>query len=140
MRKGFSLIELMIVIIILGALAALVLPNLTGQAEQAKKSITCIQMKNVATALKSFKSDLGTYPTTEQGMQALVSNPDEEAYVNYRNGGYFDEGQMPRDPWKHNFIYLFDGENFELISLGADGKEGGKGESEDITYSGCKAK
>jgi len=140
MRKGFSLIEIMIVIIILGLLASLVLPNLMGQAGKAKKDIVCMQMKTLASSLKTFKFTLGTYPTTEQGIEALAVNPDADAYVSYPDGGFLDEGQIPKDSWKHPFIYLNENGSFELISLGADGKEGGEGESADITYTSCKQK
>ena len=140
MRKGFSLIEIMIVIIILGLLASLVLPNLMGQAAEAKKSLVCSQMKNLASSIKNFKFRLGTLPTTEQGIEALAINPDPDTYVNYPEGGFLDEGQIPRDSWKHPYIYLNENGSFELISLGADGKEGGEGESADITYTSCKQK
>ncbi len=139
MRRGFSLIEIMIVIIILGLLAGLVLPNLLGQSEQAKKKIVCIQMKSVKDALKSFKLQNGTYPTTEEGIKALVSNPDPEKYKSYPNGGFLD-GKVPHDPWKNPYIYTNDDGEIEIISLGADGKEGGSKENSDITMSECEAK
>jgi general secretion pathway protein G len=138
MRKGFSLVELMIVIIILGLLASLVLPNLIGQASGAKKDLVCIQMKNIASTLDSFIIDNGSLPTTQQGLDALIENPDEDMFVNYRNGGYFKGGQLPKDAWKRPFIYTNNGTEFDLLSLGADGKEGGEGENADITYAQCK--
>lgn len=140
MRKGFSLLELMIVIIILGLLASLVLPNLLGQASQAKKGVVCIQMKQLATSLKNFKFTLGSYPSTEEGLQALAKNPDPETYANYPEEGFLDDGRLPKDPWKHDYIYLNDEGEIEMISLGADGKENGKGENADISYSSCKEK
>jgi len=130
----------MIVIIILGLLASLVLPNLLGQASKAKTGVVCVQMKQLATSLKNFKFALGTYPSTEEGLEALVANPNPDVYVNYPKESFLDEGSLPVDPWKHNYIYLFEEGSFELISLGADGKEGGEDESSDITYSGCKKK
>lgn len=133
MRKGFSLIEIMIVIIILGLLAGLVLPKLMGQADKAKKKIVCIQMSALKDALKNFKLDNGIYPTTEQGLNALVSNPDESKYKGYPSGGYLD-GKTPVDPWKNPYIYIYDG-NVDFISLGADGQEGGDSESADIRFS-----
>ncbi len=138
MKRAFSLIEIMIVIIILGLLAALVLPNLIGQSEQAKKKLVCIQMKNIKDALKSFKLQNGSYPTTEEGIQALVTNPDPEKYKSYPDGGYLD-GKVPHDPWKNPYIYTNDDGNIEIISLGADGKEGGTKENADITLSSCEA-
>ena len=139
-RKGFSLMELMIVIIILGLLAALVMPNLIGKSEQAKQGLVCIQMENIHNALDSFKLDNGTYPETEQGLDALIKNPDPERYVNFAPGGYFKNAVLPKDPWKHHFIYTKDDNGINLISLGADGKEGGKDENKDITYADCAKK
>ena len=136
MKKGFSLIEIMIVIIILGLLAGLVLPNLLGQGEQAKRKIVCIQMESINDALKNFKMQNGMYPSTEEGLQALISNPDEEKYKSYPDGGFLD-GKEPHDPWKNAYIYTNDESTIEILSLGADGKEGGSGEAADITMSSC---
>jgi general secretion pathway protein G len=136
MKKGFSLIEIMIVIIILGLLAGLVLPNLLGQGEQAKRKIVCIQMQSINDALKNFKLQNGMYPDTEEGIKALVSNPDEEKYKSYPNGGFLD-GKEPHDPWKNPYIYTNDEGVIDILSLGADGKEGGSGEAADIAMSSC---
>lgn len=139
-RRGFSLMELMIVIIILGLLAALVMPNLIGKSEQAKQGLVCIQMENIRNALDSFKLDNGIYPDTEQGLEALIENPDPERYTNYAPGGYFKNPVLPKDPWKNHYIYTHDQEGTNLISLGADGKEGGSDEGKDITYADCVKK
>jgi len=139
MKKGFSLIEIMIVIIILGLLAGLVLPNLLGQSEKAKKGIVCIQMQSIKDALKNFKLQNGIYPSTEEGMKALVSNPDSEKYKSYPDGGFLD-GNIPIDPWKNPYIYVNNDGEIDMISLGADGKEGGSKESADISLSTCKKK
>ena len=139
MRRGFSLIEIMIVIIILGLLAGLVLPNLLGQSEEARKKIVCIQMQSINDAFKNFKLSNGLLPTTEEGMKALVSNPDPEKYKSYPDGGYLD-GNVPVDPWKNQYIYINNDGAIEMISLGADGKEGGEKESADIKFSTCKSK
>ncbi len=138
MRKAFSLIEIMIVIIIIGLLAGLVLPNLLGQGEQAKRKIVCIQMKSIKDALKSFKMQNGTYPTTEEGIAALVTNPDPEKYKSFPDGGFLD-GKKPLDPWSNPYIYTNDDGKIEIISLGADGKEGGSKENADISMSQCEA-
>lgn len=137
LRAGFSLIEIMIVIIILGLLASVVMPSIMGKSEEAKEKIVCIQMKNVKEALKMFKLDNGVYPDTEEGLNALASNPDEDKYPNYSRKGYFEEGSIPKDSWKRNFIYIYNEGEIELISLGADGKEGGSDEAKDIKYSEC---
>jgi len=129
--------ELMIVIIILGLLASLIMPNLIGKGEQAKRKLVCIQMKTISESLKMFKMEQGNYPNTEIGIKALISNPDPEKFTSYPKGGYLDSKTIPKDPWKHPFIYVLSDDGFELISLGADGKEGGKDENQDILFSKC---
>lgn len=131
--KGFSLMELMVVIVILGLLAAFVLPNLTGKSEDAKSKIACVQMKTVAQALKLFKVDNSRYPTTSEGLNVLVKGGEE--LTNYPSGGYFEDGKLPLDPWGANYIYTSDDSSFELISLGANKAEGG---DDDIYLSKCK--
>ena len=127
-KKGFSLIELMIVIVILGLLAAMVMPSLTGKGEEAKRSLVCVQMKSVYDgALDMYKIKNSVYPSTEEGLKALTEND-----------SYFKDGKMPKDSWGREFIYINDNGKVELISLGADKKEGGKDESKDIKMSECK--
>ena len=138
-RKGFSLIELMIVIVILGLLAAMVMPSLTGKGEEAKRNLVCVQMKSIYNgALDMFKINNSVYPSTEEGLEALVKNPDEEQYPNYSTSGYFKDSKMPKDSWSSKFIYINEEGSVELISLGADKKEGGKDEGADIRMSECK--
>jgi general secretion pathway protein G len=137
-RSAFSLIELMIVIVILGLLAALVAPNIMGKGDEAKEKLVCIQMKGVGEALKLFKMDNGDYPSTEEGLEALIKNPDTERYPAYSQSGYFDEGKLPKDSWQSPFIYVKRADGFELMSLGSDRKEGGEGSGADIRYSGCR--
>jgi len=138
-RNGFTLIELMIVIVILGLLAGMVMPNLTGKGEEAKRNLVCVQMKSIYNgALDMFKLNNSLYPSTEEGLEALITNPDEELYTNYASGGYFKDGKMPKDSWGSKFIYLNEDGTIELISLGADKKEGGKDEAVDIKMSECK--
>ena len=136
MRRGFTLIEIMIVIIILGFLAALVMPNLIGQSEEAKRKIVCIQMKTLYDALKSFKLKYGKYPSTEEGLKALIKNPDH--YSNYPKNGFLDSKKVPKDPWNNDYIYINDEGEVNIISLGADGKEGGNGENADISLDLCQ--
>ncbi len=137
MKKAFSLMELMIVIVILGLLSALVLPNILGKAEDAKAKLACIQMKNIHEALKSYKFDNGVYPSTEEGLQALVQNPDPERFKNYPSSGYFEGKNLPRDPWNSRYIYLNQDGEPNIISLGSDGKEGGEDLAADITLNSC---
>ncbi len=138
MKKGFSLIELMIVIIILGLLASLVMPNLIGQSEQAKRKLACVQMHSLSDTLKTFKLANGTYPSTTEGLHALVSNPNPSVYPSYPQGGFLDSKKVPLDPWKNRYIYIKTSDFFDIISLGADKKEGGKGDGKDIRLSTCK--
>ena len=138
MRKGFTLLEIMIVVVILGLLAALVVPNLIGQGEQAKQKLVCVQMKSLKNVLDSFKVSEGRYPTTEEGLKALIKNPNPEKYKNYPNGGFLGSDRLPKDPWGDNYIYVNQGGKIDIISLGADGKEGGSGENKDIRLSQCQ--
>jgi len=137
-RNGFSLMELMIVIIILGLLASLVLPNLMGKGEEAKEKLVCVQMKNISATLDMFKLDNSTYPSTEEGLESLLKNPDEEKYPSYAPNAYLEKS-IPKDSWKTPFIYVETEGDFDLISLGSDRKEGGeKGSGSDIKFSECK--
>ena len=138
-RKAFSLIELMIVIVILGLLAAMVMPSLTGKGEEAKRNLVCVQMKSIYNgALDMFKVNNSLYPSTSEGLEALTSNPDTDKYSNYSSSAYFKDAKLPKDSWGNNFIYLNDDGKVEIISLGADKKEGGKDEAKDIKMSECK--
>ncbi len=122
MKKAFSLMELMVVILILGLLAAFVLPNLARKSEEAKAKIVCIQMKSVAQALKFYKLDNSSYPTTEEGLNTLIQKK------------YFEDGKIPKDTWGNTFIYLQNDKFFDLISRGGDKKESTE---DDIYYSKC---
>ncbi len=137
-KQGFTLMELMIVIVILGMLSALVLPNIMGKAEDAKRKLACIQIQNIEEALKSFKFDNGSYPDTEEGLKALLKNPDDEKYKSFATGGYIGGSKLPVDPWKNSYIYLNEEGDVNLISLGADGKEGGDEGDKDIELTTCK--
>ena len=134
-NRGFSLIELMVVVIILGILAMYIGPKLMGRTEQAKEVQTRVQIEGLETALKLYKLDNGVYPTTEQGLQALVEEPDvENVSQNWRKGGYLEKGKVPKDPWGNEFIYLAPGiqSDYDITSYGADGVPGGEDENEDI--------
>lgn len=137
LRKGFSLIELMIVILILGLLASLVMPNLIGQSDDAKRKLVCVQMASLMNSLKTFKVHNGLYPTTQEGLNALIVNPDSEKYPSYPQSGFLDKEKLPVDPWNNQYIYTNNDNILELISLGADKQEGGAGVAMDIYYSSC---
>jgi len=138
MKRAFSLIELMIVIIILGLLASMVMPNLIGKADDAKRKLVCIQMNSVFEALKMFKLDNGVYPSMKEGLGALSTNPNPEFYINYASSGYIEGKKLPKDSWGSPFIYINKEDVIELISFGADRKEEGEGEGADIRFSECQ--
>jgi len=134
-NRGFSLIELMVVVIILGILAMYIGPKLMGRTEQAKAVQARVQMEGLETALKLYKLETGTYPTTEQGLQALVERPETgNISQNWRKGGYLEKGKVPKDPWGNEFVYLSPGiqGDYDIISYGADGVPGGEDENKDI--------
>ena len=135
LREGFSLIELLIVIVILGGLVAVVAPGLMDSADQAKRDTVCLKMDDIGKRLDMFKLDNGVYPDTEEGLEALLSNPDTEKYPNYRAKPYLKK--LPKDSWKTPFVYLKKGDEFELVSFAADRKEGGEENSRDILFSTC---
>ncbi|MHC1697121.1 MAG: type II secretion system major pseudopilin GspG [Geobacteraceae bacterium] len=133
--RGFTLIEIMVVIVILSMLAILVGPKIIGRTDDAKIADAKVQMKNLETALKLYKLDNGVYPGTEQGLQALVEKPAAGAIPkNYREGGYLESKEVPKDPWDNDYLYLSPGEHgdFDLYSLGADGVRGGESKDADI--------
>jgi general secretion pathway protein G len=138
MRKAFTLIEIMIVVVILALLASLVVPNIIGQGERAKQKLVCVQMKSLKNALESFKVEEGRYPTTQEGLKALIKNPDISKYKNYPNSGFLGSDKLPKDPWGNDYIYVNNNGKIDIISLGADGKEGGSGENKDIKLSECQ--
>jgi general secretion pathway protein G len=134
-NRGFSLIELMVVVIILGILAMYIGPKLMGRTEQAKEVQARVQIEGLETALKLYKLDNGAYPTTEQGLQALVERPEtQNVQQNWRKGGYLEKGKVPKDPWGNEFIYLSPGiqGDYDITSYGADGVPGGEDENKDI--------
>jgi len=135
LRAGFSLIELLIVIVILGGLVAVVAPGLMDSADQAKRDTVCLKMNDLKKRLDMFSLDNGAYPDTEEGFEALLSNPDTEKYPNYRAKPYLKK--LPKDSWKTPFVYLKTGDDVEIISFASDRKEGGEENSRDILFSDC---
>ncbi|MDA8340492.1 MAG: type II secretion system major pseudopilin GspG [Nitrospiraceae bacterium] len=128
--RGFTLIELMVVIVILGLLAALVAPKMFGKVGQAKQKAAKAQIELFGTALDAFRLDVGRYPTTSEGLQALRTRP---SGVEKWNGHYLSK-EIPLDPWGYPYNYVSPGSNgeYDLYSLGADNGEGGEGEKMDI--------
>jgi len=134
-ERGFTLIELMVVIVILGILAGLIIPRIMGRPDEARRAKARMQIESLETALKLYKLDNGNYPTTEQGLQALVEPPAVGPPAkNWRQGGYLEKGKVPKDPWGNDFVYVSPGAHgdYDLSSLGADGEPGGEGKNQDI--------
>jgi general secretion pathway protein G len=133
--QGFTLIEIMVVLVILGILAGLIVPRIMGRPDEARRMKAKIQIQSLETALQLYKLDTGNYPTTEQGLQALVEAPATgELAKAWRDGGYLEKGQVPKDPWGYDYVYLSPGtrDEFDILSYGADGISGGEGKNEDI--------
>ena len=134
-NQGFTLIELMVVIVILGILAMWVAPKIMSRPEEAKQVKARLDIQNLETALKLYKLDNGVYPTTDQGLQALVEKPETGIIPKkWKDGGYLEKGRVPKDPWGNEFVYLSPGlkGDFDIISYGADGAPGGEAEFKDI--------
>ena len=134
-ERGFTLIELMVVIVILGILAGLIVPRIMGRPDEARRAKARIQLESIETALKLYRLDSGNYPTTEQGLKALVEPPTTGTLLkNWRQGGYFEKGKVPKDPWDRDFVYICPGAHgdYDLYSFGADGEQGGDGKNKDI--------
>jgi len=133
--SGFTLIELMVVIVILGILVGIVGVRIMGEPEKAKRAKGRVQMESIETALKLYKLDNGVYPTTDQGLQALVEPPTVGQLPKaWREGGYLEKGRVPKDPWDNDYVYLSPGvhDDFDLVSFGADGEPGGEDNDKDI--------
>lgn len=135
-RAGFTLIELMVVIVILGILATFLVPKIMSRPDEARIIKAKNDIRAIESALKLYKLDNGPYPTTEQGLLSLIKPPDIEPIPeHYRDGGYMEYDSEPLDPWGTKYIYRSPGEgggDYEIISLGADGREGGEKFNADI--------
>ena len=132
-RRGFSMIELMAVLIIMGLLFTLVAKNFMGKVDQAKVITTKANLKLLHDAVKSYKMDTGRYPTEEEGLSVLIEPPMD--VMNYQEGGYLDGTELPLDGWNYDFEYERYPENgkaFLIRSYGADNQEGGEGEDADL--------
>ncbi|MDH4108838.1 MAG: type II secretion system major pseudopilin GspG [Gammaproteobacteria bacterium] len=130
-QRGFTLIEIMVVVIILGILAAIVAPNVIGRVGEAQVTAARQDLRSIESALKLYRLDNFSYPTTEQGLEALVAKPADPNVRNWK-GPYVE--RVPRDPWGNPYLYLSPGNNGEIdiYTMGRDGRPGGEGEDADI--------
>jgi len=139
--RGFTLIEIMLVVIIIGILVAMLVPNIAGRSEQARKVAARTDIEsNLSTALDLYKMDVGQYPTTEQGLNALLTVPSVSPVPTQWNGPYLKKKKVPKDPWGRDYVYVSPGannpESYDLSSLGPNGVD----DSHDITNWGNEEK
>lgn len=133
-QRGFTLLEVMVVLAIIGGIMALVATNIIGSAGDARIKTTKSQIKLLENALDLYKLDNYNYPTTEQGLEALIRKPSSSPEPrNYKANGYLKGNNVPTDAWGNEFLYFMDKDSYEILSLGADGQEGGEGDAADIS-------
>lgn len=133
-QAGVTLLEMMVVLVIIAVLAVMIVPNVIGRPDEARVTVARTDIRTIASALEIYRLDNRRYPTTTQGLAALVERPvTPPAPPNWNSGGYI--AGVPRDPWGNSYIYRTTSSQnrFELISLGADGKPGGDGVARDLT-------
>lgn len=133
-QQGFTLIEIMVVMVILGLLVAIVAPNIMGRSDQARVTAAEAQLSNIANALDLYRLDNSNYPSTQQGLEALVNEPTGSPEPrNWNPEGYMKS--VPQDPWGNDYQYVSPGTEgpYDLYSYGADGQEGGDGDNADIS-------
>jgi general secretion pathway protein G len=130
---GFTLVEILIVVFIIGLLATIVTVNVMGRPDEARRTKAMADLKELEQALHLYKLDNGIYPTTEQGLAALIQKPATGPVPRkYPPEGYLNKTKVPEDPWGHPYVYLSDGSSYILRSLGQDGEPGGEGAAADI--------
>jgi general secretion pathway protein G len=130
-ESGFTLLELLVVLGIIAMLAGIVGPQVMKHMGESKVKAAKVQIEELVAALDMYKLDLGSYPTGEQGLKALIESPSN---AKYWNGPYLRKAKIPVDPWQHDYLYVIPGKHgkFDLYSLGADSVEGGEGEDKDV--------
>ena len=132
-QRGFTLIEILVVVVILGILASIIVPRIMKRPEEARRTKAIVDIKAIETALNLYRLDNGVYPSTEQGLEALVTKPTTGIIPkNWKDEGYLDK--VPKDPWGNPYVYLHPGvhKEFDLVSYGADGVDRGEGKDADI--------
>jgi general secretion pathway protein G len=132
-ERGFSLLELLAVLVILGILAGVFAPKFLGQAESAKRKAAKLEIDQIGQSLDLYKLEIGKYPTSQEGLAALVTAP--SGTTNW-NGPYLKKTTVPKDPWGNEYKYVSPGDQnrpYDIVSFGSDGKEGGDGDGKDIT-------
>jgi len=132
--RGMTLIEILVVLVLIGVVLGIVGGNFIGKGEKAKADAAKIEIGQISQTLDLYKLEIGRYPTTQEGLQALISAP---AGVTNWNGPYWKKSTLPKDPWGNEYKYLSPAQNapYEIVSLGADAKEGGEGPNKDIVSS-----
>ena len=134
LARGFTLIEIMVVVVILGILGSLIVPNIIGRPDEARATAARADIEAIGNALELYRLDNGNYPSTDQGLEALVTQP--SGYPEPRRwnpDGYLKK--LPIDPWEEPYLYFSEDRTFEVYSLGADRQEGGEGVDADLRYS-----
>jgi len=130
-QRGFTLIEILVVVMILGLLISLAAPRIIGRTDDARVTKAMADIKAIESALNMYRLDSHSYPTSEQGLKALVEKPSSGKIPSrWRKDGYLE--RVPRDPWDNDFLFASDGRHYVLRSLGADGEEGGEGPDADL--------
>ncbi|MGB7409035.1 MAG: type II secretion system major pseudopilin GspG [Pontixanthobacter sp.] len=134
-EAGLTLIEILVVLAIIAVMAYLIVPNVIGRPDQARVTVAQTDLRTISAALKMYRLDNGDYPTTGQGLSALVERPTSGPQpINWSPGGYLD--QLPQDPWGRSYDYTADAGRFQIVSLGKDGAVGGDEVDADITLAG----